>query len=476
MNPNSQQPLDIDIKDLILVLFRRIGVAILVGISMAILLASYKYISNQNDNNVLDISAKLDGESDVDFLERVSAVNRAEDIINSSNALTSQIEIQREYVANSVLMQLDFSNESVTTAQLVITIDDNLANGMDNALASSYAQDLIAGEYLSELSDELGTKQEYLKELIKVTYDTSTSVVVNTDGTSESVGTINITVVGPTTEYTNLVMDCMLDEVNYLYGCLNETVVPHSVTIAGRQSYYMVDVNTRDLQYNAANRFEALQKQIETYEDSLDEVASDLGVSKGNLYAFFSFNDDSWMNSGTALGALLKYAAIGFALGVFVVMVITSVDYIFGKRFITQAKLFARFPRLNKIGVVKPICKRSSYIKFIDRKTGDDDKLSDENSTKLLAANIRNLLSGKNKVLFTGTAEISRIKELVKALCVDADVKESFFVDPSCLEDISKYDGVIIVEQRKHSDCNLIAEELNLIGNADTELIGAIVI
>jgi hypothetical protein len=93
-----------------------------------------------------------------------------------------------------------------------------------------------------------------------------------------------------------------------------------------------------------------------------------------------------------------------------------------------------------------------------------------------MSANVKNLTSGMDKVLFTGTADTEKVKELVKALNIKADVKASIFEDPSCLESIADYDGIILVEQRDYSDRKLIAEELELISNADTKLIGAIVL
>ena len=81
-----------------------------------------------------------------------------------------------------------------------------------------------------------------------------------------------------------------------------------------------------------------------------------------------------------------------------------------------------------------------------------------------------------DKVLVTGTADNSRIKNLVKDLGIKADVEDSFFIDPSTLGILSEYDGVIIIEQRDYSDCKDIAEEISLISNAHTHLIGAIIL
>jgi hypothetical protein len=272
-------------------------------------------------------------------------------------------------------------------------------------------------------------------------------------------------------------MDCVFEEIDITSANLNSTVAPHTVSLIGKQSFYKVDNDTRDLQHLASNRSDTLQKQIDTYNLSLTDLATKIGInSKDNITAYFSYNDVSWVNSRPTMNAMLMFALKGFAVSVCAVFVVIAAVYVFGNKFSTQAKFFGRFPGLNKIGIVKPTNKRSVLVKSIDRITGDDDKLSAESSNRLLAANIANQTRNFSKVLFIGTAETIKIKALVDALGIKADVKESFFIDPANLENVSNYDGIVLVEQRKHSDCRMVAEEIRLIAKADTTLIGAIVI
>ncbi len=480
MDSNTHQTVEINLKDLFFVLLKRAGAALLAGVVFAGILFGYKYFVGVNDANILDTSVRLEGESDTKYSERVLNVNRAEDIIDSIDVLNGQIENQREYLANSILMQIDATNEAVTSSQIVITIADNSMSGIDRALISSYSQALKSGDYLDELANDLGTEQEYLKETIKVEYEVYTSVVVNAESASGSVVAFSITVVGPTTEYTDAVMDCVLGELNSVYADLNDNMVPHTLSLTNRQSFYMVDDDTRDLQNSAANRFGVLQRQIDNYDDSLDKLSSEIGVeSKDSLYAYFSFDDTDAGKLGSTSEVALKYAIVGFAFGFIAVLAYVFVDYVFGKKFVTQTKFAGKFTLTNKvklIGVAKPKGKRSAYAKFIDRKTGDDNMLTEDNNNKLIAANVKNLTSGMNKVLFTGTAEATKIKELVESLNLKVDVKDSIFEDPSCLESVSDYDGVVIVEQRNYSDCRMIDKELDFITNADAKLIGVIVI
>jgi len=477
MGSNMQQSFEINLRDLLFVILKKIGVIMLVGIVLAGILFAYKYRPKKINSNVLDTSVRLEGETDFAYSERVLKVNRAVDIIKSINDFNTQIDAQRSYMTDSILMQIDATNEAVSSAQIFISIDNSISSGIDKALASAYSQDLLSGEYLSEYADNLGIEQGYLKELIKVDYSASNSLYVSADGKSGYTGALNITVIGTNTDITEKILNLVIEEINVKHSVLNDNMVPHKISVAGIQNFYTLDTNTRDLQYNATNRFEILQKQIITYEAALDDVASKIGVgNKENLYAYYLYDDDSWNSTSTGIKKSLVFAFVGFVLGSCLVVFIIFVDYLYGKKFATQGNFFGRFPTVTKIGIVKPNQKRSKFSALIDKKSGDDNYLSEDITYRLISGNIKNITSGMNKVLFTGTADSSKIKELVNNLAVNADFKENFFVDPDSLASLSEYDGVIIVEQRKYSDCRIIKEELSLIANSNAKLIGAIIL
>ncbi len=480
MNQNSQQSVVLDVKDLLFVILKRISIVIISGAIFMFLLIGYKLIASYKANDIdesiktLDVTEMLSDETDVSYAERVQNVERARDIVNNISVMNNQIENQRKYVSNCVIMQIDSENEAVTTASLIIEVDGSRTNGADLALVSSYKQYILSGEYLVDISDELNINQGYLTELISVESATP-SFVANVSDKNANVGIITIKVIGPTIDFTDKIMDSVIENVNYKYAEFNESMLTHEVSFNSRQSSYIVDSITRDKQYNSTNRFETLQQQITNLDKSLDSIATKLGVSKTNLYAYFSYNDFYPSDSAVlSLSSIIKYAVVGFAFGVFVIFVIISLVYIFSKKFSSQAKFFSRFYWVNKIGVVSPEKKRSKYCQYLDKKSGVD--VYSDNNIELIAANITNLSNGLNKVLFTGTADINKINKLVNTIGIKADVKKSIFADPMCLKNLSEYDGVIIVEQRDYSDCKVVAEELKLISNAPTKLLGAIIL
>ena len=474
MDSNIHQTIETNIRDLFFAVTRKIIIVILAGMVMACIMFVYKYFQKSSDENVLDVSGKLENETDIDYSKRLSLVNSAEDIINSIGILNEQIDNQRQYVSSSILMQIDPMNEAVSSAQVMIAVDGNAPAGICNALGTTYIQRLKNGEYLERNSEELGIGEEYIKELISINYSES-STVVNTNEKIGNSGILNITIIGTDTDFTDKILNEIIDEANIVCSELNESVIPHTANLVGKQNSYMYDSNTRDLQYNATNRFNVLQKQIDTYEESLDKLASKIGVvNKESLYLYFKYNVENTVK--VSIGSAIKYAIVGFVIGAFFVILYIFADYLFSRKFSTQAKFFGRFPGVRKIGVAKPMKKRSRFVAFIDRKTGDDNDLSTEFSTQLMAANLKNLTAGMNKVLFTGTADFEKISDLVSRFGIDSDIKDSIFNKPESLQSFSEYDGIIIVEQRNYSDCRLIAEEIELIENAHAELLGAIII
>lgn len=482
MNQDYQQNDLFDLKDILFFSLKKYVFAFLFGVVFAIIGFGYKYYSvvqdfdNSDINSVFDTASKLEDETDVDYSKRVQNVNRASDLINSIEVLNNQIENNRKYTSESIYMQIDSENEAITRTNLIVTVDGSQSKSADISLLSTYKQYIMSGDYLYELAEDWGINQSYILDLIRADYVSSSSVVINVSSNTDNVGIVTISVIGSSTEQTDKIMDVILESVDIKCVELNTSMVKHTVVSEGRQSSYIVDNSTRDRQTAITNRFESLQQQIKSCDKALDDVSSALKIKKEKIYAYFSYNDTSNDDIISPVSSAIKFAVLFFVLGVMLVVLVVALNYIFGRKFSTQAKFFTRFSEVNKIGVIKPKNKRSKFNTYIDLKTGDDNYLTYENSIKLLAANINNLISDMSTVMVTGTGDFSKIEELVKELGVNVDVKKSFFVDPTSLTDISNYEGIILFEQRDYSDCKLIEEELRLINNTHAKLIGAVII
>ena len=481
----------LSLKDLLYSVLRNLGIVLIAAVLLGGALFAYKITKTGgvNNSNVLDLNVQNAGESDVKYQLRAQKVERARDLANTITKVNSQIDHQRRYLSDSVYMQIDAENVYEARVQYVITLKDNATAGVDRALVNAYQNAVISGTYLDGYAEEHNLRADYIKEIISFESAISDSSIFSTETGVSKAASFTVKIVGPSSDFTNDVADLVQEKILVSFDQLKANVGDHKITLVAVQENVKVDAQIRDNQANQTTRIETLQKQIVGYNDALDQIAKDLGVSgKEEILNYFAAEKEA-EQSGVPMGDAdqevsfwgtvkpgVKYGAVGFAAGFFVVAVILILAYVFGKKITTQAQFFGKFRSVKKIGVMKPSGNRCKYTEYIDVKSEDDSKMSSENTVKLISNNYANITKGLNKVLITGTGDKKAMDEAVKKLGLKGDFKPDLFSNPDVLKDIPDYDGVVLLEQRKVSLYKNVANEIELIGNAGTKIIGAIII
>lgn len=491
LDPNENDSM-LSLKDLLYALLRNLGIILIVAVLLGGVLFAYKITrtgGSATGSNVLNISAQNEGESDVEYQLRKQKVGRAKDLAITITKINSQIDHQRRYLSDSVYMQIDAENVYETKVQYVITLKDNATAGVDRALVNAYQNAISSGTYLDDYAKEHDLKSDYIKEVISFESAVSDSTIFSTENGVSKAASFTAKIIGPSNEFTGDIAALIEEKVEASFSQLKNNVADHKITLVAVQDNIKVDAGIRDNQANQTTRIETLQKQIIGFNDALDQIAKDLGVSgKEEILEYFA-SEDLYAEAGVPAadnaenvsfwGTVkpgIKYGVIGFVAGFAVVAVILVLAYVFGKKITTQAQFFGKFKSVKKIGVMKPTGKRCKYTEFIDVRSEDDSVMSAENNTKLIANNYSNITKGLNKVLITGTGEKKAMEETVKKLGIKGDFKPDLFSDPDILKVIPDYDGVVLLEQRKVSLSKNIANEIDLINNAGTKIIGAIII
>ena len=491
LDPNENDSM-LSLKDLLYALLRNLGIILIVAVLLGGALFAYKIArtgGSATGSNVLNISAQTEGESDVEYQLRKQKVGRAKDLANTITKINSQIDHQRRYLSDSVYMQIDAENVYETKVQYVITLKDNATAGVDRALVNAYQNAISSGTYLDDYAKKHDLKSDYIKEVISFESAVSDSTIFSTENGVSKAASFTAKIIGPSNEFTGDIAALIEEKVEASFGQLKNNVADHKITLVAVQDNIKVDAGIRDNQANQTTRIETLQKQIIGFNDALDQIAKDLGVSgKEEILEYFA-SEDLYGEAGVAAadnaenvsfwGTVkpgIKYGVIGFVAGFAVVAVILVLAYVFGKKITTQAQFFGKFKSVKKIGVMKPTGKRCKYTEFIDVRSEDDSVMSAENNNKLIANNYSNITKGLNKVLITGTGDKKAMDEAVKKLGLKGDFKPDLFSDPDILKVIPDYDGVVLLEQRKVSLSKNIANEIDLINNAGTKIIGAIII
>ena len=483
MNP-SEEGSTISIRDLIYLLLKKFGIILVVAVLLGGVLFAYKFFKKNQTANVFDTSVKISGESDAHYQVRAQNVDRAKDIVLAISRVNGQIENQRKYITDSVFMQINAENEYESTVQVVIKLKDSDSTGSDSALISAYNLDIEAGDYLNDYAFEIGTKADYIKELMTFTFSPYDSNVTALDNEVNRTISMYVRIKGPSQEFIDRVSDIVVEEFNRKYDELNKSVVPHTMNVIGVQKNVKVDSVTRDSQVNQTARLETLQKQIVSYNDSLSVIAKDLGLGgKEDIINYFDQLESgvtgfthNEVSTASKIKSSLKYGLIGFAGGFVLAAVVIFLVYIFAKKVTTQAQFFNVFSDVRKIGVLKPSSKRSKFVINLDIKSEDDTSMTVENNKKLILANYENLTKTRKKVLITGTGDKKAMGDAVKSIGIKGDFKPDIFSNPDILKNISDYDGVVLLEQRKVSLYKNVANEISLINNSGVDIIGAIII
>lgn len=481
---------DINIKDVIYVLLKKLWIMIIAGVIIGVSLGIYKIENRAKTYDVLDISKKLNvSETDIQYQLRLENVNKARAYTEMIDRVNVQIDSQRNYVSNSIYMQINPDNEFQSTAQIAITLNNNDVDGIDKSLFVAYENVIKSGNFLDDYAKAIDVNPEFLYELISFYNVSSEKAVLYADSDFNSQGTIYISVIGPSREFCDDLMGRIIEEINSNYTLFNSTITSHKLSVIAVQQVVRIDDNLRNVQNSQSNRVDALQKQLLNYYDSLDKIAKDLGLSdKSVIIDYFNSHDEISVNGipteiseqdvsrSTMIKPGIKYASVGFVLGVFLVAAVVIIKYFFGKRFITQAQFFSDFTAVRKIGVMKPNKKRSKYSVFMDIKSGDDTVLNSENSIKLISYNYENLTRSFDKILITGVGNHEIMSEAITSLGIRGDFKPDMFDNPEIIKSLHEYDGVVLIEERNSSVIRNIESEIELITNSGTNIIGAIII
>lgn len=478
MDSNGSHVVELDIKDIFLFILKKALIILLVGVVFAVAVGGYGYIKSRataTDNssvaNVLDVSTRLSGESDIEYGKRVQLVGRAQTIMANIETMNAQSDNLRSYISNSLFMQLDPMNVSVSEAQFIIELDDSESIGLDDALIDSYSNVATSGDCISIVAEDYGYEPGLLQELISAkNTDCNGDVILNENMTP--VRMLTILVYGDSSELTEDLLDAVIDQINDKYSEFNSAIAKHSLTEIGRQNYVSFIYSVRESQLKTMTTYQTLQAQIDSGNKYLDDIAKQLGLTDRNSF-YADITQSS--NSGSDYFSV-KYIAIGFLLGMVLAASLYFCMYLFGQKILSQAQFFCLFPNCRCIGVLKPSDKRNRFISAIDRLSGDDTGLSAEKTNMLVSANILNLTSDMNNVLITGTVSENTAKQIVEDMQLTGDVKMNIFANPEILRTVSEYDGVVLIEQRAVSEKKKVMKEFELLSNGAKTIVGAIII
>ncbi len=458
MEYNDTYEQEIDLKDLMFVVLRKWRPILLVAIVLAILAGGYKIgrtLSQQSDPEFLK-DAEESYQKEVSMYEMNKAATERE-IEN----LMLDLENQDKYMEHSVLMNISPYDVSVSSADFFVKTDYEIMPNMvyqninyTDSLIKSYAAAVIK-QGLNKISEAENIDVKYLEELVTVDIDYNNDMFA-------------VKVKHSDPEKAEAIMDSIMSTLKGMRGKLSSTIATHTLSVMNETSSVTVDLAISDTQKSKKDYVSTLETSLQTKQDELKEMTEPKKPAVSKMSA---------VKSG------VKYVILGGVLGAFMVVFIVCVAFLMSDKVASAKELKNRFG-VKTLGVLVSGSKKKAlgFVDgWLDKLEGVDVTTPEAVRYEVIAANIRNYAKDAKSLLVTGTVDkaaldtvAAKLKELLPG--VEISCGEDMRVTAYTLEQISKHEGVVLVEKKGVSTYTGVSQELETIKNVGKTTVGYILI
>ena len=439
---------EIDLLDLAKYLLRRIVWILLAGVVCAGIAGLYKYQSMRSAHPDPDAAAQAETE----YERNLTKYEEESELINAADAVTLDlIRNQENYLRTSPYMKLDPYH--VWKAQAMIQVNSLSEDFPAYQMEELYKFELANVDYLSGIAKKFGTEAAYLKEMVgswsigsPVGTGDSTSDVILREEDYDARRTSKVfcaQALGDSEAHATELLDVMLEEVQAVY---EESVkkYPHEMKVISRGCSETVDTGIRAAQRDHVTYTQTLLYQMKDNSDKaalLSKPEEVVAVQDGSV----SRKD------------LIKFAVIGFVIGVLLMCLWHALRYILNDRLVDY----------------KDIARKGIHLKDLGSMSGQ--------GADVVAANIRNFAGERKKLFITGMAsdaEFAKVCSSLQGKLADYEVIFAGHVleDPKAKDLLLSCDAVVLVEQAGTTRYSRMKAEITFLVNADKEIVGIVIV
>lgn len=455
MQNNKNYVREIELKDLffdLLYRWRSILIAALIG---AVLLGAFQYIKIETTHKAGKQTAE-EKQFEIDLQDYRDSIKNTRLSIRTLNQLMKE---KSDYLDESVYMQLDSQNEWLAYKRFFIKMDQAVLDALPESAQEDPA-DYVAAVYTSTL--KTGLDEEAMEELLgtgKIEYINELVAAWPDNGSN----TVTVQVIGKDAETVEKQLDYFVDRLQTYCAPRAQEIGAHTLTPVNEDTYSRTDADLSTKQ-------DAINQQLVEWQEALKEQRETL-------------NQLEEKKEPKAPGKhLIRYAAIGFILGAFLLAGIYAVKYVMGGKLHAARELSKRFglpvfgeyakSRARRPG--KGLDKLFEKWEFMHVNT-DAEALSDS-----IAALINEKYAGK-RVLLTGTLPQAALDNLRNRLLaassqLNLDVQADFLNNPEAISAAGNADAVVLVEEKYASAARDIEREAEMLVIGSANVDGCIVV
>jgi capsular polysaccharide biosynthesis protein len=390
-------------------------------------------------------------------------------------SLNKQIDAEKKYKSQSILMNIDPYNEYRNTATYYIAVNDKNPNTV-KSLLKAY-QSLIGGDYVyNEVKSDLSyaTKEWMINELIKVDIGNQKSVsIIQTDDevkedsiSSGSYGgsVFTVTTVGNTDSLSDNLMKAVEKQIEEKQPDIAASIGAHTIKLINSTSGLSVD--------------NELASKISSFSDDLKNMQQSLTDTKTALDGLTEPEGAQVITKQGALKSVLKYALIGLVAGFILALFWFFIKYIVSGRISSESDLESRFG-LKVLGTIASSEKNGFWQRLSDKMLHirRDKGLSDQCS--FIGEYISGMkISDLSLALVTSLSE-DKSSAIIDSLNTGRDFKIHYCGnitdDSNAVKILNESQGALILLDMEKTTEARFEEMIRILSNCGKKIVGVII-
>ena len=296
MENNSNEVVEIDLKDLMFAVLHKWRPVLAVAVIMAVLLGGAKgamTYRKQNDPETAK-EARVTYQNDLELYENNKSTYERE-----MENLRTDIANQQEYLDHSIWINMSPYDVCEARADLFVSTGYQIMPGMEyqnrdntDTILQAYQSLLTSSAVLEDVAKQVKTEPRYLEELVEVT------IGANRDGQLNRMLTIDVK--HTTKEDAKEVLDAFLAHVDDMHDRIATSIGEHTVSIVNESVSALVNLNLAELQSQQTEKLTTLNDSLQTKQTEYDELEEPKEVDSSKR---------------AALKSAIKYGILGGILG-----------------------------------------------------------------------------------------------------------------------------------------------------------------
>lgn len=441
---------EINLKSMLFAAAYRWKVMLAAAAALAVLLGGFQMVSVWRERNNDDLYAQ----HKVAYTEYKNKKNVLKKTIEK---LEKDIEEQKTYLDESMLMQLDHRDVHQARVNLYLTtpyqiMPDKVFQNTDKAelLLAFYVSSLSDQLLLTDIAKEVNLDAKYLTEIVSIETDLGHILSITVSWTDDA--------------GAQAIMAALVAHTQSYHDVLSETVGEHTLTVVLDTVGSVVDPGVFDRQ-------EQENSQLENYELQLAEKDVELRGLVEPVIGEVSVSG--------ILKTGIKWAVLGGIAGVVLVAALCCFAYVFSDKVYCGTDVQARCG-VRVLGSLSSGKRIDPITRHIRRAEGRI--VADPNEVPvLLQETLLQYARGAANVLVTGDMKPELVESCTARLQEGlTDVKltacGSILEDVNAVRGLSQCDAVLLLEKCGSSRYHRISREMAQINDANKPLMGCIIV